>query len=167
MKENQAIVWLSIDGGYSQKVPRRDCAIFPAILDTGFNADLVMSEIHFDKWSHRDDPGYASDGGECRVNGEKFYCLQGQAFLYRQELANGAPNKHGTISPIKLKLKRGLAIKPKPPLPNALAVKIGIAKPGRDIPLPLIGLGCITENHLRLILDGYDQHFQIESRHAT
>jgi hypothetical protein len=166
VKPNQMIVWLSITSKLPHGAfPAAETPVFPAIVDTGPNICLSMTEEQFDYCRHPNDT--FAPLRNTTVNGEPARIVLGDAWIYRQtpEMPLG---KYYTKQPRRLSLREGVRVRS-----PASAAKSGgmmqwimgtrTRQPAIawSQPLPLLGLEVFPVNRLGLDMDGYLRRFAI------
>jgi hypothetical protein len=134
VRANQIIVWVSL--GRRNLAEQSPAVVpLPAILDTGHNHYLALSERHLVEWAGLR-PDALEVRGVTRDRGQRVTLHSATAWVH--------PNERGS--------RERLADRP----PYLLPARTGIAVyPGGDFPrLPILGLRAVAENDLLLTVDG-------------
>ncbi len=124
----QLIVWITVVPIGVERCPSRSPRI-PAIVDTGFNGNLLISEAQLVAWQHLDFKTYLRS--RSRVNGEEIPHIEANLFLH--------PNKPGTRSTPHAKQSPELL---------ELYGGVGVVAKGHLVArrLPLLGIAALTTN---------------------
>jgi hypothetical protein len=121
---------------------------FPALLDTGNNADFSVKDRHLREWAGID-PDLLFALEKIEVNGQVVTRRRATVWVYPnvpggQEVDRGRP-------PFRLEIPKGIAVYP----PNAIP-------PGPR--LPLLGLPAFLKNDLDWWLDPERRHITVQTR---
>ncbi len=119
-------------------------ASIPAILDTGHNHNLAISETHLRSWAHLTPAGSRH---QIRVQGRQVPLINAGLWLF--------PNQPGHLTlsgrpPMRLALPEGIAVYPEGP-----------PSPAR---LPILGLRALVTNELLLIVNGRRRMVTLKTR---
>ena len=148
-KSPKLIVALSVT--YARNFSARDNhAIFPAILDTGFNIDFEICESQFFHPSVAQRKNYVSMGVFKSSDGKEFEDMTGNLWLHRVGYDFSKMSKNPQ------------------PLLLAQTKRFRVMKKSNDLvwpPLPLLGLGALIGNSLNLTIDADARNFTISSRY--
>jgi hypothetical protein len=135
----QAIVWMSVTARNVVILPT-DWPRFPAVLDTGFNGNLLISERQLRNWARIDVadlvPLLPETMVRRRVGQQPVTSYQATLWLHRIDPAN--PAGVGPLPPVALYPSGGVLV-----LPPSLA----------ESRLPLIGTELLRSCGLRLVLE--------------
>jgi hypothetical protein len=135
VKPNQIILWVSVGVAGLPEWDARTPA-FPAILDTGNNFTFSIFRSQLIQWAGLQpqllrELGRISEGGNVYPRHE--------AVLWLHPNVPGSRDRQVDREPLRLPLRRGIAIYPDTASPSHL---------------PLLGLQVLTENNLHLTIDG-------------
>jgi hypothetical protein len=148
VKPDQIIVWISISAiGSAESKPR--VPVLPAILDTGCNHNLLISERHLRGWAVVD-PGSLRRLRNVRVMNQVLGQYAASVWLY--------PNRSNSLErstsgqPFSLELSGGIAVVP--------------AHDRQDLypRLPLLGLRAFRPSGLRIAVDCHRSTVTIRTR---
>lgn len=166
VKPNQIVVWLSITPKLppDSKLPT-DVPVFPAILDTGCNSCLSMTEEQFEYGRRPHDDRYVFLR-RTTVNGEPADIITADAWLYRQA-APAHISTYDVNSPLRLSLREGVRVRVKDAAqatqPRRRWFGGNRRKPNIawSQPLPTLGLEVFPVNCLGLQMDGFTRKIRI------
>lgn len=134
IRAEQIMVWISLSRKLTEE---QNPAIrpFPAILDTGLNHSLAISERHLHEWA-----GLNLDsleiGGWIRDRGQRLLLRKANIWVHTN--VSGSQERLVDSPPHLLRSRTGIAV-----------------YPGSEFPrLPIVGLKVITENELLLTVVG-------------
>jgi hypothetical protein len=166
VKPNQIVIWLSITPKLPPNSrPALEVPVFPAILDTGCNTSLSMTEEQFDYARLPSEERYVFLRSTT-VNGEPACIVSADAWLYRQ-----ASSKHvGTYeisNPLRLSLREGVRVRTKDAgaAPSQRRKWFGGRRRQAAVawsqPLPTLGLEVFPVNSLGMQMDGFPRKVRI------